>query len=133
VRDVRRLEAEVALRDARLHAQRDEPAAAERALRRAISWAPRRPEPFRTLAEHLLRQGRLDEALAAAEGAVERRPDWSEYWHFLGVVRRRAGDLEGAAAAQREALGREAAQGVRAAVPRVEARHDERPRAAGSR
>ena len=103
-REARRLEAEIAIRDARTHWFRDESAAAERAIARALTWTPGYPEAYRTLAEHLLRQGRLDEALAAAERAAERRPDAHEYWHFLGILRRRTGDSAGAAEAQRRAL-----------------------------
>jgi tetratricopeptide (TPR) repeat protein len=103
-RETRRLEAEIAIRDARIHWLREEGAAAERAIARALEWTPGYPEAYRTLAEHLLRQGRLDEARAAAERAAERRPNAHEYWHFLGILRRRTGDPDGAAEAQRRAL-----------------------------
>ena len=39
-REVRRLEAEIAIRDARLHWLREEPAAAELAIGRALAWSP---------------------------------------------------------------------------------------------
>jgi Tetratricopeptide repeat len=103
-RETRRLEAEIAIRDARLAWHRDDPAAAERALARALGWAPNHAGIYRTLAEYRLQQGRLDEALEAATAAVERKPGAHEYWHFLGILRRRTGDLDGAAAAQNEAL-----------------------------
>ena len=75
-REARRLEAEIAIRDARLHWLRQEPAAAaELAIGRALAWSPDHPDAYRTLAENLLRQGRLDEALAAAARAAEHRPD----------------------------------------------------------
>ena len=105
-REARRLEAEIAIRDARLHWLRQEPAAAELAIGRALAWSPGHPDAYRALAENLLRQGRLDEALAAAGRAVEHRPESHEFWHFLGILRRRTGDLDGAAEAQRQALAR---------------------------
>ena len=103
-RETRRLETEIAIRDARIHWLRDDPGAAERAIARAHAWTPGHPEAYRTLAEHLMRQDRLPEALAAAEHAAERRPNAHEYWHFLGILRRRTGDPAGAAEAQRKAL-----------------------------
>lgn len=103
-REIRRLESEIAIRDARIHWLRDEPAVAERAIARALAWTPGHPEAYRTLGEQLLRLGRLHDALAAAARAVERRPEAHEYWHFLGILRRRTGDAEGAAQAQRKAL-----------------------------
>ena len=103
-REVRRLESEIAIRDARIHWLRDDPAAAERAIARAVAWTPGHADAYRTLAEQLLRQNRFDEALAAAERAVERRPDAHEYWHFLGMLRRRTGDPDRAAEAQLRAL-----------------------------
>ena len=82
----RRLEAEIAIRDARLHWPRDEPAAAERALQRALAWCPDHAEAYRTLAEYLLRLGRLDEARRRRDaGPPSCKPDALEYWHFLGV------------------------------------------------
>ena len=105
-REARRLEAEIAIRDARLHWLRQEPAAAELAIGRALAWSPDHPDAYRALAENLLRQGRLDEALAAAGRAVEHRPESHEFWHFLGILRRRTGDFDGAAEAQRQALAR---------------------------
>ena len=105
-REARRLEAEIAIRDARLHWLRQEPAAGELAIGRALAWSPDHPDAYRALAENLLRQGRLDEALAAAARAIEHRPESTEFWHFLGIIRRRAGDLDAAAEAQRQALAR---------------------------
>lgn len=102
--EVRRLEAEIALRDAHLHWQRDEQAAALQALARARSWAPTHPPVHRTTAEYLFKLKRHDEALTAAVRATELRPGAAEYWHFQGLVRRRLGDLAGAAQAQQRAL-----------------------------
>jgi hypothetical protein len=103
-RETRRLEAEIAIRDARLQLARDRPAEAELALRRALKWCPDHPAAHRAMAEHLLRCGRLDEAVAAALRAAELRPDAFEYWHFLGVLLRRGGDHARAEVAQRQAL-----------------------------
>jgi hypothetical protein len=103
-REARRLEAEIAIREARLHWARDERTEAEQALRRALKWCPDHAESHRTMAEYMLRLDRLDEAIAAATRAAELRGNGFEYWHFLGVLLRRARDFEGAAQAQRRAL-----------------------------
>ena len=86
-REARRLEAEIAIRDAKLHWLRDEPEAARtgdgpgaraggRTMPRPIARSPstcsvgtgwRRPS-------------------AAARRAAECRPDAQEYWHFLGML-----------------------------------------------
>lgn len=102
--EIRRLEAEIAMRDAHLHWSRDEQAATLQALARARSWRPDHAAVHRTTAEYLYKLGRHDEALAAAGRAVELRDGSAEYWHFLGVLRRQAGDPEGAAAAQARVL-----------------------------
>ncbi len=104
VRETRRLEAEIAIRDARLAWARDQAGEAERALRRALEWGRDHPEAHRAMAEHMLRQDRLDEACAAARQAAELKPAAHEYWHFLGVVLRRAGRFGEAEAAQLRAL-----------------------------
>ncbi len=102
--EIRRLESEVALREARLLWSRDERQAAEAALHRAVRWRPDNAEATRTLAEYLMRQDRLDDAILAITRATEIRPTYHEYWHFLGVLRRRTGALAAAAEAQRRAL-----------------------------
>ena len=99
-RRARRLEAEIAIRDARLHWTRNEPEAAERALRRALRWWPDHRRAHRTLAEYLLRLDRLRRRDRRRGRAAELRPDTYEYWHFLGILLRRAGDFAGAAEAQ---------------------------------
>ncbi len=132
IRESRRLEAEIAMRDARLHWQREETEAALGALRRALRWTPESADVQRMLAEYLLRLDRLAEALAAASAAVERRPASSEFWHFLGIVRRRLGDLDGAADAQTETLARAPDHaGARTELALIAARVKER--AAGRR
>jgi tetratricopeptide (TPR) repeat protein len=102
--ETRRLEAEIAIRDARLAWARGEPAEAERALSRALDWAAEHPAAHRAMAEHMLRADRLAEAAEAARRAADLMPGSAEHRHFLGVVLRRAGDDAGAAAAQRGAL-----------------------------
>ena len=104
VAEVRRLEAEIAIRDGRLHWTRNEPEPAERALRRALRWCPEHAGAHRTLAEYLLRLDRLGEAIATARRAAELSPESYEYRHFLGILLRRAGDFAGAAEAQARAL-----------------------------
>ena len=104
IAETRRLEAEIAVRDARLHWARSDAGAAEEALQRALSWRPDHAGAYRTLAEYLFRQDRLDEAIEAAVRATEFGPRAFEYWHFLGILLRRAGDLDAAAEAQARAL-----------------------------
>ena len=59
VAESRRLEAEIAIRDARLHWTRNEAGPAEQALRRALRWCPDHAAAHRTLAEYLFRLDRL--------------------------------------------------------------------------
>lgn len=82
--DIFRLEAEVALREARLSWTRGQRLTAIAALRRALNWRPNHAEAHRTLGEYLLREDRLPEATVTARAAVEHRPLSAEYWHFLG-------------------------------------------------
>ncbi len=103
--EVGRLEAEVAIREARLLWQRDQRPAAFAALRRALTWRPHHAEAHRTLGEFLLREDRLEEAAAAARAATGCRPGNFEYWHFLGIVLRKLGVWGEALAAQITALG----------------------------
>jgi uncharacterized small protein (DUF1192 family) len=102
--EICRLEAEVALREARLLWSRDQRPAAIASLRRALSWRPRHAEAHRTLGEYLLRENRVEDALVPARAAVEHRPDSVEYWHFLGMVLRRSGAIAEAIEAQERAL-----------------------------
>ena len=104
VREIRRLEVEVQVREGRLAWERGDRDAAIATIRRAVRHLPDYSESRRTLAEYLFRTGRYDDAAAAARKAAELRPDHQEYWHFLGVVLRRAGDLDGAIAAQERSL-----------------------------
>lgn len=102
--EISRLEAEVALREARLLWNRDQRPAALGALRRALNWRPGHAEAHRTLGEYLLRENRPAEAAVAARAAVESRTDSVEYWHFFGVVLRKTGEFDEAADAQARAL-----------------------------
>ena len=104
VAEVRRLEAEIAIREGRLHWTRNEPDAAERALRRALRWCPEHAGAHRMLAEYLLKLDRLEEAIATAGRAAELSPENYEYRHFLGILLRRAGDFSAAAVAQARSL-----------------------------
>ncbi len=103
-REARRLEAEIAIREARLHWVNGALPDAEQAFSRALMWRPDHADTYRTMAEYMLRLDRLDEAVAAAGKAVELREDRFEYWHFLGMLLRRTSDFAGAAKAQRRAL-----------------------------
>ena len=109
LREIRRLEAEIRIREAHLAWQRGDTDAAIAAARRAVAHLPDHPDGHRTLAEYLHRAGRGDEAVAPARKAVDLRPERHDYWHFLGVVLRGVGDLEAAATAQERALEREPA------------------------
>ncbi len=102
--EARRLEAEIAIREGRLHWARNEPEAAERALRRALRWCPDHAGAHRTLAEYLLKRDRLGDAIATAARAAELSPETYEYQHFLGILLRRAGHFGAAASAQARAL-----------------------------
>lgn len=102
--EICRLEAEVALRDARLHWSAGRPQAAIAALRRALSWRSDHAEAHRALGEYLLREKGPAEAVAPARAATRHKPDCAEYWHFLGIVLRRTGDPDAAADAQETAL-----------------------------
>lgn len=102
--ETRRLEAEIAIRDARLSWERGETVKAMTALENARGWLPTYAPVHRALGEFLLQEERIAEAAAAARAATEFGPEVFDYWHFLGVVLRRAGDLDGAEAAQARAL-----------------------------
>lgn len=103
-REMRRLEAEIAIREARLHWQRGDADAALGALHTAKVWLPRYAPVHRITGEYLLQRDRPEEARLAAHRATELAPESYEYWHFLGVVQRRCGDLLGAKASQSRAV-----------------------------
>ena len=103
-REVRRLEAEIRLRDGQLAWERGARDDAIALFRRAVALLPDHAEARRTLAEYLYRLERYDEAATETRRAIEDRPGRHEYWHFLGVVLRAAGDLDGAVDAQERAL-----------------------------
>lgn len=104
VREIRRLETELMIREGRLCWEQGNRDAAIQAHRRAARHLPDHPDTHRGLAEYLHRLDRNEEAVEHARRAAELRPRRHEYWHFLGVVLRRTGDLEGAAAAQARSL-----------------------------
>jgi tetratricopeptide (TPR) repeat protein len=120
VRDLRRLEAEVGIRDARLAWSRGDKAAAYAALRAAYRWMPRHGPSYRALGECLLQDGRVEEAVEAARRAAYLSPEQVDHWHFLGVVLRRTGDLVGAEDAQIRALVIDPAhEGARASLEQI--------------
>jgi len=102
--ELRRLEAEIALRDGRLQWLAKRPDEAVAALQRARYLRPDHPDILRTLAEYLFHTARFSEASHVAQAAAESRPDSAEYWHFLGLALRRAGDPAAAARAQQKVL-----------------------------
>ena len=103
-REIRRLEAEIRIRDGRLAWQDGEREIALGFFRQAVDHLPHYAEAARTLAEFLYRAGRYDEAAAQARTAATLKPDTQDYWHFLGVALEAAGDVAGAVAAQERAL-----------------------------
>ena len=103
-REIRRLEAEIQIRDGRLAWERGEHETALGFFRRATAHLPDYAEAARTLAEFLYRLERYSEAADCARRATKLRPDHHEYWHFLGMPLRAAGDLHGAIAAQERAI-----------------------------
>lgn len=103
-REIRRLEAEIQIRDGRLAWERGEQEVALGLFRRAAAHLPDHADAARTLAEFLHRLGRHGEAATEARRAATLRPAHHEYWHFLGVALHAAGDLAGAMSAQERAL-----------------------------
>lgn len=103
-REIRRLEAEIQIRDGHLAWERGEQDVALGLFRRAAAHLPDHAEAARTLAEFLHRRERHREASEEARRATTLRPGHHEYWHFLGVTLQAAGDLAGAQAAQARAL-----------------------------
>ena len=99
--EIRRLEAEIAIREGRLALDPRGAGGRRGALRRALRWCPDHGDAHRTLAKYLLRLDRLGEAIMVADRAAELSPDSYEYRHFLGILLRRAGDFPAAAEAQR--------------------------------
>jgi hypothetical protein len=102
--EIRRLESEIRVRDARLLWARNERSAAIETLEATALLASSNPSVFRTLGECLFQQRRLPEAAAAAATAVRLLPESAEYRHFLGIVLRAEGDAAGALRAQEAAL-----------------------------
>ncbi|MEY4069576.1 MAG: hypothetical protein RL721_190, partial [Candidatus Eisenbacteria bacterium] len=72
--------------------------------RRAVALAPDSVETRRTLARTLQEARRFPEAEAAWQDLRRLQPDEPGVWLELGACRDRAGDVEGALAAGREAL-----------------------------
>jgi tetratricopeptide (TPR) repeat protein len=102
--EICRLEAEIRIRDARLAWERDDRCAAIDTIRQALAWRPDHVDGWRTLGEYMLRDGRADEAVEAAETAAALRPGCAEFWHFLGMAQLGAGKLSEALRAQERAL-----------------------------
>jgi len=103
-REIARLEAEIAIREAGLHWRDDQAEAALAKLQGAIAGGPDHPGLHRSLGEYLLRLDRIGDALAAARTACALSPDNWEFRHFLGIVLAAAGEPDEAAEAQRQAL-----------------------------
>ncbi len=82
---------------------RRQAAAAERALRRALSLTPKHPEIQRLLAIALRLQNRNDAALALLREAAARRPDDALVHNGLGSALDACGDAQGAIVAFRRA------------------------------
>lgn len=104
IREIRRLEAEIHIRDGHLAWQRGEKETALTCFRRATAHLPDYAEAARTLAEFLYQSEQFDEAAKHARHAAKLKPGHLEYWHFLGVTLDAAGDPLGAMAAQERAL-----------------------------
>ena len=103
-REIRRLEAEIHIRDGRLAWERGAHETALSLFGLAKAHLPDHAEAARTLAEFLYQMDRYDEAAENARHAATLRPDNYEYWHFLGMTLHAAGDFAGAMAAQERAL-----------------------------
>jgi Flp pilus assembly protein TadD len=121
-REIRRLEAEIAIREARLAWERGDREEALAALHRARGWLPTHAPVHRVLGEYLLRADRVGEAAHAARRAAELEPHNSDFWHFLGIVLRRLGNLPAARTAQARALDLEPAhQAARTCLENLDA------------
>ncbi|PZX17133.1 tetratricopeptide repeat protein [Palleronia aestuarii] len=103
-REIRRLEAEIRIREGRLAWERGEREVALGFFRRAAAHLPDYAEAARTLAEYLHRSELHGDAAVQARRAAELRPDHHEYWHFLGIALHAAGDVQEAIVAQERAL-----------------------------
>jgi tetratricopeptide (TPR) repeat protein len=104
MQDIRRLEAEVMIRDGRLNWARGEKEKAHAAIQRALNWCPNHAGARRTQAEYYLQDGKLDDAREAVNLAIENAPNMFEYWHFKGIVCARLDDTAAAHEAQKRAL-----------------------------
>jgi protein O-GlcNAc transferase len=82
-------------------------AAAETALRRALSLAPDHPRALAELGDLLARRGRFREARGLLERARAQRPDDPAIARDLALVYRRPGEAARAVALEREAAARE--------------------------
>ncbi len=105
--EIRRLEAEIAIRDAQIAWDRGDGDRAVRRLREAGDRCRSHPPLFRCLGEMQLRSGDAAGAAESAARATELNPNASEYWHFRGIALARAGVLAEAELAQRTALARD--------------------------
>lgn len=103
-KDTERLEAQIAIRDAAIAWRDDQPDQAITTLREALVRAPEHPGLNRSLGEYLLRAGRPQDSLEAAQAACRLAPANWEFRHFLGVVLAACDAPEAAAEAQRAAL-----------------------------
>ena len=118
--EIRRLEAELEVRTARIELLRGEVEKALQRMGRTARVHSRHAPVFRMLGECQFRADRVSEAAASAERAVSLNPAASEYWHFLGHVRAHTGDRSGAEEAQRKALACDGANAAaRAALERL--------------
>jgi serine/threonine-protein kinase len=122
--------AEALIERGRILAAQGEFDAAERDLREALALAPQRRDGIELrLAEVLSERGRLPDARALAEAALERArggdPEGEKRaLAALGGIRFRSGDLDGAAAALREALALRRARDGETHTQTAAAEHD---------
>jgi len=78
-------------------------AAAEPCYRKAVA-AGGDEEVYNNLGVLLKKQGRIDEAMAAYRGALERNPSYADAWYNLGNAQRVQGHLDAAADCLRRAV-----------------------------
>jgi tetratricopeptide (TPR) repeat protein len=64
-------------------------------FRKAMEEQPKSSTAYSSLALALLDKGRLDEAAAALDRAVELKPDFHDFWCHAAALHAAAGDLEG--------------------------------------
>ncbi len=81
-----------------------DPAVAERHFRAALAGQPAWPTGTMALAQALVQQHRVAEAIQALDEGLRRSPGDAQLWNHLGMARQHQGDADGAVDAYRRAI-----------------------------